>query len=390
MTHTSPTYTEETHRDTVLMISKPIIPPWNDSSKNLVKDLVQAGSQFRYQVLTTHDTQISLGAHVQSIPLYRQEGRYTPALLQNLKVMNHLLLKKPVAITHFFFAPNPKTSTVARACFAMRPRITVQTVCSTPKAFHRAKHFLFADKSIVLSRYTYQRFVEAGVSENRLTIIPPGICPPTPLSSDERYKIRERYLLPQDRPLVLYAGDYQFSDAAQTVADAIVRYRDPDAHFIFACRIKQPASREIERQIQEHLFREGVRNRVSFFNEIDDMIAFLGACDLCVLPAESLYAKMDLPLVLLEAMALELPIVVADTPPISELCPKEVGICVPPRDGEHLAHAIKTLVEHPELRRTMGQAGRNEVLTRYDIHKISHRYEALYTELLNERMNEKR
>ena len=44
---------------TVLMVSKPVAPPWNDSSKNLVKDLAQAGRGFSYRVLTPKGYQLA-------------------------------------------------------------------------------------------------------------------------------------------------------------------------------------------------------------------------------------------------------------------------------------------------------------------------------------------
>jgi glycosyltransferase involved in cell wall biosynthesis len=368
---------------TILMISKPIAPPWNDSSKNLVKDLASAGARFTYRVLTPRGYQLA-APQVECEQIYRAVGAHTPPLVQNLRVLARLLRPDRTAITHFFFAPNLKTSLSARAALTLRRRRTVQTVCSTPASFQRAGMLLFAERVVVLSRHTQRQLVDAGVPARRLVMIPPGIQIPDPPSPDSRRAIRARFGLPVDRPVVIYPGDYQFSDAARTVARAILALDDIPVFFVFACRIKQPASLEIEAEIRELLDAGGALPRVLMLREVEDMLALLGACDLCVLPAESLYAKMDLPLVLLEAMALGVPPVVADQPPLCELAHPGAGLTVPPRDPQALARAIRDLTSNPERLGELGAGARAAARRHYSIDAVSRRYETLYEELLAE------
>jgi len=99
------------------------------------------------------------------------------------------------------------------------------------------------------------------------------------------------------------------------------------------------------------------------------------------LPAESLYAKMDLPLVLLEAMALGVPLVVSDRPPLSEVV-HGGGVTVPPQDPAMLARAIADLLGHPARLREMGAAARAAALAHYDIRGVSAQHEQLYEDLL--------
>lgn len=368
---------------TILMISKPIAPPWNDSSKNLVKDLATAGTRFSYRVLTPRGYQLD-APRVQCEPIYRAAGEYTPPLLQNLRVLARLARRDRTAIAHFFFAPNLKTSLSARAALTLRRRRTVQTVCSTPASFERARMLLFAERVVVLSRHTEQQLVDVGVPAGRLVMIPPGIRIPDPPSPDRRRAIREKLGLPVDRPVVIYPGDYQFSDAARTVARAILALDDIPLFFVFACRIKQPASLEIEAEIRQMLGTGGALPRVLMLREVGDMLALLGACDLCVLPAESLYAKMDLPLVLLEAMALGVPPVVADRPPLRELAHPGAGVTVPPRDPRALARAIRDLTSSPGRLAELGAGARAAARRHYAIEEVSRRHEMLYEELLAE------
>jgi phosphatidylinositol alpha-1,6-mannosyltransferase len=183
--------------------------------------------------------------------------------------------------------------------------------------------------------------------------------------------------------VVLYPGDYQFSRAAWTFAEAIPRLADLPITFIMACRIKQARSRQIEQRIRAMLIDRGVIERVQMHNEVSDMIELLTACDLCLLPAESTFAKMDLPLVLIEAMALGVPLVVADRPPLSEILgdPK-TGLAVPPDDPEALAVAVRGLLASPDRLERARAAARRSARERFDITSVSHKYEDLYAELI--------
>ena len=363
------------------MVSKPVAPPWNDSSKNLVKDLARAGNRYNYRVMTPRGFSLD-AAHVTSEPIYGDGGAHTPALTQNLRVLGRLLRSNTSALAHFFFAPNPKSSAAARLALFVRPRPSVQTVCSIPARLESARWVLFADRIVVLSRHTHDAFVAAGVDSARLTVIPPGIALGAPLSDDRRAEIRRRHDLPSDHQVVIYPGDYQFSNAADTVAKAAIHLGRKNTTLIFACRIKQDASRVEEARIKRLLGEAGLGTAVRFYNQVDDILDLVGASDLCLLPAESLYAKMDLPLVLIEAMALGVPIVVADKPPLSELLADGGGIAVPPLDHLALAQTISELLDAPRRRAELAREAIASVRSRYCIDAVSRAYEDLYDEII--------
>jgi glycosyltransferase involved in cell wall biosynthesis len=375
---------------TILFVSKPVAPPWNDSSKNLVRHLALCGQRFRYRVMTTPDAPGLEAAGVIPEAIYRAPGGFSPALLQNARTFARLLRADDSALAHFFFAPNPRSGAAIRLLLALRPRLTVQTVCSEPRSFERAAASLFGRRIVALSHRTHEKFVEAGVDPSRIVEIPPGIPLPgvdewTPAA---RAAARSRLGLPAGGAVVVFPGDYQFSTAAWTFARAVERLSDRAATFVFACRVKQGASREIERAIRAELSSEEAAGRVRFAGEVARMQDLLVASDLCVLVAESLYAKMDLPMVLLEAMSLGVPIVVADRPPLSELVParEPPGATVAPGDPEALAGEIGRLLAAPDLRAAMGARARALAEARFDIREVARRHEDLYEQLLEQRV----
>jgi phosphatidylinositol alpha-1,6-mannosyltransferase len=389
---------------TVLVVSKPVAPPWHDSTKNLVRDLVENRQRFDYRILVPGGYQHPDGdgrpARLISEPIYAHAGAFQPALWQNARVLRRLLLaggQTSSDLYHYLFAPNPLASSMARMVGAVRPRPTVQTVASSPRSYRRAGWLCFGDRVVTLSRFNRQRLQEAGVASERLCTIPPGIELVTERAESERAQARRetrrRHGL-GDGPLVLYAGDLEFSDAASTVLEAApaVLARVADAELLYACRLKTAAAREAETALR---WRAGVMMatlgpRIHFKNQLPDFLDVLSAADVCVLPADDLYAKMDLPLVVLEAMARQVPVVVADADPIREAVeplpgsPGEVpGLAVPPRDPARLAEALIGLLIDEKRRRAMGQAARRVAEGRYDRRVMARAYEDLYDDLLS-------
>ena len=77
-----------------------------------------------------------------------------------------------------------------------------------------------------------------------------------------------------------------------------------------------------------------------------------------------------IPVALMEAMAMEIPCVSTIIAGIPELIRDEIdGLLVFPSDADGLADALRRLMDQPELRRRIGQAGRQRVISRYNLKK---------------------
>lgn len=81
-----------------------------------------------------------------------------------------------------------------------------------------------------------------------------------------------------------------------------------------------------------------------------------------------------LPVVLMEAMAMEIPCVAPWINGIPEIItPERDGLLVPPGDAEALACAIGRLMDDPELRRTLGQKARLKILEEFNLRRNTER-----------------
>ncbi|MFZ2450469.1 MAG: glycosyltransferase family 4 protein [Methylovulum miyakonense] len=112
----------------------------------------------------------------------------------------------------------------------------------------------------------------------------------------------------------------------------------------------------------------GISGQVRFTGAVDQdhILGYYQTADIFVLPS---FAE-GLPVVLMEAMAMEIPCITTAITGVPELIQNgEDGLLVAASDCEGLTAAIRRLASDPDLRRTIGQAGRNKVLAEYDLHK---------------------
>ncbi len=118
------------------------------------------------------------------------------------------------------------------------------------------------------------------------------------------------------------------------------------------------------RQQYEQMARDlGIEQSVRFLGFVSDMRAFYAACDVVVLPSQS----EGCPNVVLEAMASERALVVADTPATTEvLTHGREGLVYPCGDIQAFTDAVLHLVELPKMRLEFARAARERVLREFD------------------------
>jgi glycosyltransferase involved in cell wall biosynthesis len=136
-----------------------------------------------------------------------------------------------------------------------------------------------------------------------------------------------------------------------------------------------------DRSRLERLINElGVCDRVRLLGYCADPRAIYEALDLFVLSS----LREGLPNVLLEAMALEVPVVATRVNGIPRLIQDDDnGLLIPPDSVEQLAQAVTRLAGSEGLRTRLGHAGRRMVEARYSFAVRMQRIAALYDKLLN-------
>jgi phosphatidylinositol alpha-1,6-mannosyltransferase len=239
---------------------------------------------------------------------------------------------------------------------------------------------VFGDVVVALSEWTRGRLLGAGVSGRLIRVIPPCAQKPREPTPEERARVRARFDLGTG-PVVLYPGDYEVSRGAQTVAEAVGRIvrKIPEARVVFACRPKTSGAAAAAAAVRAALEEAGLSRYTRDTGEIDDMPALLAESQVVVFPVDDLYGKVDVPLVLLEALALGAPLVLARGGPLETL---EHARFVDPTDGDALAREVVAILEQPTLARAMATDGRALYERRFRPAAVAAAYDDLYEELL--------
>lgn len=122
------------------------------------------------------------------------------------------------------------------------------------------------------------------------------------------------------------------------------------------------------RHLARHVIMEGFLNQ-------DKLRELYAECDVLALPS---FAE-GIPVVLMEAMAMEIPCVATWITGIPEIIRQETdGLLTPPGDAEALAFAIARLMDDPELRRSLGQKARLRILEKFDLHRNTERLAEIF------------
>ncbi len=117
-----------------------------------------------------------------------------------------------------------------------------------------------------------------------------------------------------------------------------------------------------------------LRDRVSLADKMtqDDLVDVYRKADVFVLPClvTGDGDRDGIPNVLIEAMAQRLAVVSTDVSGIGELVSHmENGLLAREKDADGLAAAIEMLLRHPDLRRKLGERGREKVLNLFSLEK---------------------
>lgn len=126
----------------------------------------------------------------------------------------------------------------------------------------------------------------------------------------------------------------------------------------------------------------GVKERVRFMGTRQDIVNILSQFDVFIFPSrptESERVAETLGIAVLEAMAMELPVIASDTGGVSEVIQHgKSGLLISPGDSDAIAESVKTVLSDQSIGDKLARAGRERVLSRFSIEKTVEAYEAVY------------
>ena len=371
----------------VQFVSKPVDPPINDGTKHIVLSLARHLSRYAPRVMTSRDV-TSVGDGIAVDAIFDKASSYAPSLLNNLRAAKHLALGRRANLWNFVFAPNDRSSQMGRVLSRLRGCPVVQTIASRPKSFDHPSRLLFGDIVVAQSEDTKRRFLSAlgeekkpGASSHRFEVIPPPLGTVRIPTLEDTHVVRQALGVAMDAPLLLYPGDLEVSRGAVRVASVArqLAHRHPNAVVVFAYRDKTPSAADIAAKLEGELLADLPPSRFRFVREAPDILSLVRTSAVLVFPVDELYGKVDLPIVLLEAMALGTPVLTYGEGPLGGLCGVEF---VSPDDEAALVEVALSLIDDHGRRAGRIAAQERAVNEQYAASAVARRYESLYDELL--------
>jgi glycosyltransferase involved in cell wall biosynthesis len=185
--------------------------------------------------------------------------------------------------------------------------------------------------------------------------------------------LRAELGVPADHVLVVSVANLRAQKGYPTLLQAARTLVDAGLPVTFLALGSGPLEAEL---LAEHR-RLGLADRFRFLGQRADALQFIAASDVLVLASD--YECM--PVVVMEAFALGTPVVATAVGELPAVIRDDVdGLLVPPRRPDELAAALQRLVEQPDLRARLAEAGRRAG-ERFDVRRATADVEAVYAEL---------
>jgi glycosyltransferase involved in cell wall biosynthesis len=230
-------------------------------------------------------------------------------------------------------------------------------------------------KAIAVSESTRRDWIRrTGIAESRVVTIHNGIDPELFQRHDVQSAAKKKLGLPPDATIIGGVGRLSAAKGFAYLIEAVALLRASYPNTMVALAGTGPS----RSQLEDLASRLAVSDRVAFLGFRSDINEVLDACDVFVMPSLS----ETLGYALLEAMAHGLPTVGTKVGGIPEvILPMETGLLVPPRDAVSLAAAIKTLLDSSDLRKRLGCAARERVISHFHEADMVRKTIAVYREM---------
>jgi glycosyltransferase involved in cell wall biosynthesis len=358
--------------------SLPLAAPWNGADKNLAKLLIELDTSNQFIIHTSSDETwddargnlIVRSRHEEAMPTARQKLRSFGFLLRYVRSADliHLVasLERPSPLNGLFIR-----------CAAQIGRVpVVHTIPSVGDGMIERRNFP-GEISVVFSEHTRDRLTRQGIN-NVVRVFPPvSECRLVP--GPEPRVVRRQFAL-GERPVLCATHYGPASGIAEVIrAFAALPPELDDVVLVLANRTRPGQDRsDEERRMREVARRVGVEHRLRILDYVADVPALIRACIVTVLVPGKLASKMDLPLIVLESLALGRPAIVSAAPPICEALLGHAGCAVAYQNIAQLTDAIAGIVSNPERASSLGLRGQRAIREFCDPQRILDTYQGIF------------
>jgi glycosyltransferase involved in cell wall biosynthesis len=192
----------------------------------------------------------------------------------------------------------------------------------------------------------------------------------------DRQAIRAELDIPADRPVALSVGRLHEIKRPQDTFEAVRQLiqRIPDLLLLVA------GTGDLEAELRQFIDRYGLHHNIRMLGYRYDVARLLSATDVLVLSS----GRESFGRILIEAMAMKIPVVSIRSGGIPEVVSEDCGILVPPASPSELAAALELILTNPEMAQRMGEAARLRVMERFSFAQCINGLEQVIQEIVSE------
>jgi glycosyltransferase involved in cell wall biosynthesis len=369
----------------VLLATRPLIPPWDEASKNFAYFLGKSITRHALTLLGgVKKPLLELPSSVTLYPLFKKSHF---GIREKLQLFFFLWRNRAqFDITHYLFTPTKQNTSLLKKLLLPTSGKTIQTVATLRDDLYSEKELqslLFADKLVVYTDRSRQKLENLGFTNVKR--IYPGIDLSLYQKKEKSSDFLKQLNLEQDHFIVIYPGEYVRLGATDYLTDFCIRYftenKDTRVRFVFASRIKNAADAKKKKELEQKLALAGVEQYVRFTNNVPDMSTLYNIADTVVFPVINLSGKFDVPLVIVEAYACQKPVILSDLEAFAEFSDPHFCVTIPTGSQEALAEKITWLDQNPSEAAALGTNARAFVEEHFDLKHTAEEYSKLYDAL---------
>jgi glycosyltransferase involved in cell wall biosynthesis len=229
----------------------------------------------------------------------------------------------------------------------------------------------FTEKLICVSEYDRHLAISLGITtQNSSVTIKNGV-------SNINIPIANPIYQP---PRLIMVARFNEQKDQTTLLKAIAQLSNPNIHLDL---VGSGPSLEACKILAQSL---GIAEQVSFLGDRTDVASLLAQSQIFILSTH----YEGLPISILEAMRAGLPVIATNVNGIpEEVDHGQTGLLVPRQDVQALADALDTLIQSPETRQKMGEAGRQKFLQEFTVERMINETKAIYEQVLEKEYSQK-
>jgi glycosyltransferase involved in cell wall biosynthesis len=227
------------------------------------------------------------------------------------------------------------------------------------------------DHVVAVSPQVLEKLDRGGIRQTRRSLVENGARVPA-IGQPARDALRQQ-LCPSGEPLIVRVGRLDAFKGNDLLLEAVARLNAPSPRLAF---VGDGPEREA---LAVRAAKLGLAERVVFLGYREDAAALLAAADLMVISSRS----EGLPIVMLEAMGLGVPIVATSVGSIPKVLQDGSSAwLISPGDAEALSRALASALADPTEARRRANRAHEAYLERYSLEAMGRRYAAVYEQVL--------